>query len=66
MNLETLKSKTVWASVLLLVLSVVRFANGDVSAVQGIQEAVMSLIPIFLRMAVGNATHRPPAMAGAD
>ena len=68
MNLEQLKSKTVWASVLLLVLSVVRFANGDVSAVQGIQEAVMSLVPIFLRMAVGNATEaaRDAASAAQD
>ena len=56
MNLEPLKSKTVLASVVLLVLSIVRFANGDVTAVVGIQEAVMSLVPIFLRMAVGDAT----------
>ena len=65
MNLEQLKSKTVWASVLLLVLSVVRFANGDVSAVQGIQEAVMSLIPIFLRMALGRATEAAQDAASA-
>ena len=65
MNLEQLKSKTVWASVLLLVLSVVRFANGDVSAVQGIQEAVMSLIPVFLRLAVGRAAEAAQDAASA-
>ena len=53
MNIELLKSKTVLASVALLVLSVVRVAMGDATALQGVQEGIMALIPIFLRAAIG-------------
>ena len=53
MNIELLKSKTVLASVALLVLSGVRVAMGDATAMQGVQEGVMALIPIFLRAAIG-------------
>ena len=53
MNIELLKSKTVLASVALLVLSVVRVAMGDATALQGVQEGIMALVPIFLRVAIG-------------
>lgn len=53
MNIELLKSKTVLASVALLVLSAVRVAMGDATALQGVQESIMALIPIFLRAAIG-------------
>ena len=53
MNIELLKSKTVLASVALLVLSVVRVAMGDATALQGVQEGIMALVPIFLRAAIG-------------
>ena len=56
MNLELLKSKTVLASLVLLALSIARMVAGDVTAIQGVQEAVMSLVPIFIRAAVGDAT----------
>ena len=53
MNIELLKSKTVLASVALLVLSGVRVGMGDATALQGVQEGIMALIPIFLRAAIG-------------
>ena len=53
MNIELLKSKTVLASVALLVLSGVRVAMGDATALQGVQEGIMALVPIFLRAAIG-------------
>ena len=56
MNWELLKSKTVLASLVLLALSIARMVAGDVTAIQGVQEAVMSLVPIFIRAAVGDAT----------
>lgn len=57
MNFEVLKTKTALASLALLVLSGVRVAAGDATALQGVQEAIMSLVPIFLRLAVGNASN---------
>lgn len=56
MNWELMKSKTVLASLVLLALSIARMVAGDVTAIQGVQEAVMSLVPIFIRAAVGDAT----------
>ena len=53
MSIELLKSKTVLASVALLVLSGVRVGMGDATALQGVQEGIMALVPIFLRAAIG-------------
>lgn len=53
MNIELLKSKTTIASVLLLILSGVRVGMGDATAIQGVQEGIMALVPIFLRAAIG-------------
>ena len=53
MNIELLKSKTVLASMALLVLSGVRVGMGDATALQGVQEGIMALVPIFLRAAIG-------------
>lgn len=72
MNIELLKSKTVLASVALLVLSVVRVAMGDATALQGVQEAVMALVPIFLRAAISKTADKAAdaaaegAAAGAE
>ena len=52
MNIGIVKSKTTIASAALLVLSLVRLWAGDVTAMQGVQEAIMSIVPMLLRSAV--------------
>jgi len=56
MNIGILKSKTTAASLALLVLSGVRLWAGDVTGMQGIQEAIMSIVPLLLRSAVYSDT----------
>ena len=58
MNIGILKSKTTVASMALLVLSGVRLWAGDATALQGIQEAVMSIVPMLLRSAIYSDTAR--------
>ena len=58
MNIGILKSKTTVASITLLVLSGVRLWAGDATALQGIQEAVMSIVPMLLRSAIYSDTAR--------
>lgn len=58
MNLNIFKSKTTAASMALLILSGVRLWAGDVTALQGIQEAIMSLVPMLLRSAIYSDTNR--------
>lgn len=58
MNIEVLKSKTTLASFLLLMLSGVRVGMGDATAIQGVQEALMALIPIFLRAAISKGADK--------
>ena len=52
MNIGIVKSKTTIASAALLVLSLVRLWAGDATALQGVQEAIMSIVPMLLRSAV--------------
>ena len=66
MNIGILKSKTTAASVALLVLSGVRLWAGDVTGLQGIQEAIMSIVPMLLRSAVySDAESTKDAIAAA-
>ena len=65
MNIEVLKSKTTLASVLLLILSGVRVGMGDATAIQGVQEAVMALVPIFLRAAISKTADKAADAAAA-
>lgn len=72
MNLGIFKSKTTAASIALLVLSGVRFAMGDTTALSGIQEAIASLVPLLLRSAmysdaqtmIDKAATQTPSAAG--
>lgn len=58
MNTGILKSKTTIASAALLVLSLVRLWAGDATALQGVQEAIMSIVPMLLRSAIYTDTDR--------